>query len=144
MAARDGKSRFASLLGAAAKDLLEHFKRKNIRGERSDRQPEDWCRAHGVDVGDGVGRGNRSEQIRIVDNRREEIDRLRDRLIAVDPQDGRIVAGVVTDEKIPQPFSRREFRQDGVKVILTQLAGSTARRGERREGRITLDLSLHA
>src|SRR3989442_15981289 len=45
----------------------------------------------------------------------------------------------MTDEKIPQPFSGREFRQDRVKVILTQLAGSTARRGKRRERRIAFD-----
>jgi hypothetical protein len=36
----------------------------------------------------------------------------------------------MADEKIPQPFSGREFRQDCMKVILTQLAGSTASGGE--------------
>jgi hypothetical protein len=36
----------------------------------------------------------------------------------------------MTDEKIPQPFVRREFVEDGTKVILTQLAGSTAGCGE--------------
>jgi len=68
---------------------------------------------------------------------------LRDRLIAIDAKDRGVVAGLVTDEKIPQPFAGREFRQDGVKVILTQFAGSTARGGERRERRIRLDLPLH-
>jgi hypothetical protein len=68
---------------------------------------------------------------------------LRDGLIAVDPQHRRVIAGRVTDKKIPQPFRGREFRQDRVKVILTQLAGSTAGRGERGEGRIGLDLPLH-
>jgi hypothetical protein len=58
---------------------------------------------------------------------------LGDCLIAIDAQDSGVVARVMTDEKIPQPFPGREFRQDRVKVILTQLAGSTARRGERRE-----------
>jgi len=36
----------------------------------------------------------------------------------------------MTDEEIPEPFDGREFRQDRVKDILTQLAGSTACRGE--------------
>jgi hypothetical protein len=42
----------------------------------------------------------------------------------------------MTDEKISQPFGGREFRQDRVKVILTQLAGSTAGRSEGGERRI--------
>jgi hypothetical protein len=44
----------------------------------------------------------------------------------------------MTDEKIPQPFVRREFVEDRTKVILTQLAGSTAGCGERGESRVAL------
>jgi hypothetical protein len=50
--------------------------------------------------------------------------------IAGDAYNGGVVVGVVTDDKIPQPFLGREFCQDGVKVILTQLARSTAGGGE--------------
>jgi hypothetical protein len=49
----------------------------------------------------------------------------------------------VADEKISDPFARREFGEDGVQVILTQLARSTAGRRERRERRMALDLRLH-
>jgi hypothetical protein len=56
--------------------------------------------------------GDCAEEVRIVDDRREEVDRLRDRLITVDAQNRRVVVGAVTDEKIPLPFKRREFRED--------------------------------
>jgi len=36
----------------------------------------------------------------------------------------------MTDDKILQPFRRRELRENRAQVILTQLAGSTACRGE--------------
>jgi hypothetical protein len=51
-------------------------------------------------------------------------------LIAVDAQHSRVVVRGVTDEKIPQPFIGREFRQDRMQVILTELARSTASGGE--------------
>jgi hypothetical protein len=68
---------------------------------------------------------------------------LRDGNIAGDAHDGRVVVGAVTDDKIPQPFLGREFCQDGVQVILTQLARSTAGGGEGGERRIRFDLPLH-
>jgi len=48
----------------------------------------------------------------------------------------------MTDKKIPQPFGGREFRQDRMEVILTQLAGSTAGGGERGKRRVTFDFAL--
>jgi hypothetical protein len=49
----------------------------------------------------------------------------------------------MADEKIPDTFDRREFREDGTQVILTELARSTAGGGKRRERRMRLDLPLH-
>jgi hypothetical protein len=48
----------------------------------------------------------------------------------MDAQHGRIVVRARADEKIPQPFDRRELGENGSQVILTQLARSTAGRGE--------------
>jgi len=69
--------------------------------------------------------------------------RLRDRLLAVDTQDRSVVVRLVTDEKIPHSFQRRQFREDRMQVILTQLARSTARGGEGRERRMALNCPLH-
>jgi hypothetical protein len=49
----------------------------------------------------------------------------------------------MTDKKIPDPIRGRELRQDRVKVILTQLAGSTARGGEGGERGVGLQFPLH-
>jgi hypothetical protein len=48
----------------------------------------------------------------------------------MDPQHGRVVIRARADKKIPQPFRGRELGENGTQVILTQLAGSTAGRGE--------------
>src|SRR5213075_1689757 len=101
--------------------------------ERSDGEPEDRRGTHRVDVGDGVRRGDRAEEIRVVDDRCEEVDGFDDRLIAAYAQHGRVVVRGVTDEKIPDPLMRGDFGEHSMQVILTQLAGSTARRRERRE-----------
>ena len=123
-------------LRAAAQDLVQHFQRQHVGRKGRDGEPEDRGRAHGVDVGDRVRRRDGAEEIGIVDDRREEIDGLRDGLIAADAQHGGIVVGGVSDEKIPQPFLGRELREDGSQVILTQLAGSTAGGGEGGERRV--------
>src|SRR5206468_12063281 len=87
--------------------------------------------------------GDGAEEVGIVDDRREEVDGLRDSNVAGDAHDRGVVIRAVTDDKIPQPFVRREFRQDGVKVILTQLARSTTGGGEGGERWVRLDLPLH-
>jgi hypothetical protein len=48
----------------------------------------------------------------------------------MDAEHRRVVVRARPDKKIPQPFRRREFGENGTQVILTQLAGSTAGRGE--------------
>jgi hypothetical protein len=42
----------------------------------------------------------------------------------------------VTDEQVPDTLVRRDPGENGMQVILTQLARSTTGRGERREGGI--------
>jgi hypothetical protein len=62
---------------------------------------------------------------------------------AGDAHDGCVVIRAVTDDKIPQPFLGREFCQNGVQVILTQLARSATGGGEGGERRVRLDFPLH-
>ena len=104
MTAGDRKSCFLRFVHTTAQDLLEDFQRQDIGGKRSDCQTEDRRCAHRVNVGDRVRRCNRTEQIRIVDDRREEVDGLRDRLVAADAQNRRVVVRLMTDEKIPYSF----------------------------------------
>ena len=114
MTAGDGKSRFSRLLCASAKNLLEHFEWQNVRWKRRNGETEDWGGPHGVDVGDRVGGRDRTEKVRVVNDWREEVDCLRDCLIAADSKHRGVIAGAMTDEKILQPFIGREFRQDRV------------------------------
>ena len=55
--------------------------------------------AHGVDVGKGVGRGHLAERIGVVDDGREEIDRLHERQLVAHFVDAGVVALIETDEK---------------------------------------------
>jgi hypothetical protein len=54
-------------------------------------------------------------------------------MVAAYAQHGRIVVVRVTDEKIPNPLMCGDFGENGVQVILTQLARSTTCRRERRQ-----------
>jgi hypothetical protein len=143
VSARDGESRFDRFVRAAAKNVFEHVERKFVRREPCDREPEDRRRAHRVDVGDRVRRGDLSEEIWIVDDRREEIDGLRDRGVTRDANHGRVIAGRISDKKIPGPFAGGEFGKDRAQVILTQLARSTAGRREGRKRRVAAQRVLH-
>jgi hypothetical protein len=80
----------------------------------------------------------------VVDDRREEVDRLRDREITGDPDHRRVVTGRRSDKKIPGPFVGGESRQDRSQVILTELARSATAGRERRERRMPVALVLHA
>ena len=56
--------------------------------------------AHRVDVGERVGGGDPSEVERVIDDRREEVDRLDEREIVAQPVDARVVGGVEADEDV--------------------------------------------
>ncbi len=55
--------------------------------------------AHRIDIGDRVGRGDRAEIERIVDDRHEKIGRRDDRLTLVQLVDRRIVGRLDADEQ---------------------------------------------
>ena len=78
--------------------------RRQVLGERRDRQREQHPAAHREDVGQGVGRGDLAERPRVVDERREEVERADDREVRRDQVDGRIVGRV---EPGDEPVGRR-------------------------------------
>ena len=117
---------------AAPQDLLEHLGREDFHRKRRQREGEDRASTHGVDVREGVRRGNPSEEPRIVDDGREEVDRLDDGVASGDPVDRGVVRFGVADEQV-RIGPRRQLRQDLGKVELRDLARAAGARRERRE-----------
>ena len=100
MAADDRDTGLARFRCAAAQDFTEH------RAGQSGLRPADDIQrglgraAHRVDVGQRVGRGDCAVGERIVDDRREEIDRVDDRQIVAQTEHSGVVAGSDTDEQV--------------------------------------------
>ena len=98
-------------------------------GKADDAERREWFTAHRVDIGQRVGRGDLSEVVRIVDDRREEVDRLHEREIIGQPEHPRVIEGLTTDED-SGIGSRDERRESAGQVTRTQLGGSTRAAGE--------------
>ena len=62
--------------------------------------------AHGVDVAQRVGRRDLAEHVRVVDDRREEIDRVDDRQVAPQAEHSRIVGRFRADNHIGVALTR--------------------------------------
>jgi hypothetical protein len=71
-----------------------------VFGERGDVQREQHLTAHREHVTHGVRSRYRSIDIGIVDDRREEVKCLNDRLLVVQAVDGSIIAGLKTDDQV--------------------------------------------
>ena len=98
MAAEEHDTRLAQFVESAKEDranrvAVEPVFRKACDGQRGQR-----ASAHRVDVADGIGRGNLAVHVRIVHDRREEIDRLHDRGSALPPVHTRIVRSPEIDQ----------------------------------------------
>ena len=74
--ADDGGRGLAGDLRPTLQDPAEILERQRPRGERDDVQRGERARPHRVDVGEGVGRGDAPEVVGVVDDGREEVDRL--------------------------------------------------------------------
>ena len=70
-----------------------------------------------------------SEEIRIVDNGREEVDGLNESQIVGQPENARVIEGLTTNED-PGIGSRVQRREGAGQVTRTQLGGSTGAAGE--------------
>ena len=75
-----------------------------VLGKRGDGQRGERASAHRVDVRQRIGAGDASVGDRVVDDRREEIDRLHQRALVIEPVHTRIVRGPVVDQ---DPVVRR-------------------------------------
>ena len=106
---------------------------EDLHRERHEREREDRPAAHRIDVGEGVRRGDPSEEPGVVHDGREEVDRLDDGLAAGDPVHRGVVRLGVADEQV-RVGRRGKLREDGREVELRDLARAAGARRERREG----------
>jgi hypothetical protein len=116
----------------AAQNFFEDLRRQHLHGKRGERQCDDRAAAHRVDIRERVRRRDRAEEPRIVDDRGEEVDRLDDRLPSAEPVHGGVVRRLVADQEVRVREGGKLLQKRG-EVELTDLAGSTGARRERRQ-----------
>ena len=83
----------------AVEDRAHHLVRQ-LLGQRRDREREQRHAAHREHVVERVRRGDRAEVVRVVDDRREEVDREDERTLVVEPVDRSVVRRVEADEQV--------------------------------------------
>ena len=116
---------------APASIVAEHLRRKLLR-ERGDREREERSAAHREDVVERVRRGDRAERPRIVDERREEVDREDDRALVVEAVDRGVVGRVEPDEEI-LGVGGNEAGEERLEPRRRVLGRAAARARQRRE-----------
>jgi hypothetical protein len=123
VAADECAPRFGNLLRSAAQNGTEIV---NValawiaeNGQRRQRTA-----AHRVNIAQRIRRGDSAERIRIVHNRREEVERLHESALLRQPVDARIVRGVEADHHVGIAGSR-ESRKRLVQNLWTEFRRST-------------------
>ncbi len=99
MSPDDGAPGLVRLLGAAREDLAEDVPVPAFAREADHAERVEGLAAHGVDVADGVGRGDGAVVARVVDDGREEVDRGDQCARLVQAHDGGVVAVLGADEQ---------------------------------------------
>ena len=122
---------------APAKTARDELRLELLR-EGRDREREQRRAAHGEDVVERVRRRDPSEERRVVDERREEVDREDERALVVEPVDGRVVRRIEADEEVLR-LRGDEALQQLLEPRRGVLRRAAAADGEAREAR-----SFHA
>ena len=132
VAADDERAGFVDLVLPAAEDVGEHVEREPIRGKADDVERGERLAAHRVHVRERVRRGDLAERVRIVDDGREEVDRLHEREIFRQLKHAGVVEGLAPDEQPRVRFDRDAG--EGLREIETsELRGASRAPRERRE-----------
>jgi len=121
------RARFEDFVLAAPQDVGQRFQRERIFGPSNHIQDRYRCAAHGVAIGQRIRRGDLTEGERIVNDRREKIDRLDQRQLVVYLDDACIVGGVGADQQSWIVY-RRQSLQDFAQLRRAQLRRSTSAR----------------
>ena len=88
-------------MSAPPRSISARMPRGQVRRERRDVEREQHPAAHRVDVAERVGRGDRTVLVGRVDDRREEVDGLDQRVLVVQPVHGGVVGRAKTDQQRP-------------------------------------------
>jgi hypothetical protein len=108
----------------ASQNFRQHFYRQCPDRKAHDAHCGERFSSHGVDIGECVCRGDLPEEIRIVDDWREEIDGLDQCQRIGQPENPRIIEGLATNED--SGIGSRVQRREGAReVTRTQFGGST-------------------
>ena len=131
MTARDRDAGGGADGRAAFENPADRFDREGVDRHADDGQGEDRRRPHGIDVRQGIGRGDAAEVERVVDHRHEEVGGGDQRLGVVQPPDGGVVGGFGPDHQCGEGRGLGHPRQDGLKSVRRDLATAAASVRER-------------
>ena len=139
MAARDRNPGFGADRFAARENQTHRLHRQLVERHADQGEGEQRRGAHRIDIGERVGRGDRAEVERIVDDRHEEIGRGDDRLRGVDLVDGGVIRGFYAHQKLrwqePGRRAGEELPQHG-RRDLAAAAATMAELGEPKRGAV--------
>ena len=99
-------------LGRGAREDLGQDVARQVLGECRDRQREQDPAAHREDVRQRVRRRDLAERPRVVDERREEVERADDREVVADPVDGGVVGRVQAGDQRRREAAAASRRRD--------------------------------
>ncbi len=130
------------LLAGAGDDAGQHLGAEDVPREAQQVQGRQGAAAHGVDIAQGVGRGDPAEEHGIVHRRRDDVRREHEGALVVEPVDGRVVARLEPHEEVRVDLLREPFQQSG-ESDRTHFRRSAAGPGQARE-RLVLVRQRHS
>jgi hypothetical protein len=133
--ADNGDTRLQCHLAAATHDLFEGAGVQQIARKADEVECEKWAGAHGVDVGQRVGRGDAAEVIRVVDDGREEVHRRHQSPLIGDAVHGGVVGRARVNEH-GRVLVRDQVTQNLRQLGRPELTGSTRAMRELRKAQL--------
>lgn len=126
MPAHKNRPGFTHLVRTTPKDISQNILWQFLHRKTDDVERTPRFTPHRVDIGKSISSGYLPEQIRIVDDRREEIEGLHDRLTAGDPDyRGVLVVSRTDDHPLPFPGVAGKCGKNTLQVPWRNLCCST-------------------
>ena len=118
--------RFRSDRGPAPQDLRGQVEWDPVARPHQEVHGHERVAAHGVDVGQGVGRGDPAPVVGVVHDRREEVGGHHHRPMAVDAHHRRVVTVLQADDQVVLRVADPESGQHALQLTRRHLAGAPA------------------
>ena len=132
VAAHHERAGLPGLVGTAAHDLAGHVGAKRAR-EGHEVECHDRLGAHGIHVGDGVGRSHAPEVVGVVNHRGEEVGREHDGDVVGQLVNSRVVARREALQQVGVGVMRSDVRKNLLKLRGAPLGRAAALGGKLRE-----------